>query len=102
MCAPDLGDDYASMDMPANWPDHLDAAIRCIDRDNHILPNMKYSPNELLLGLVINTTATSPTEALAPPTPEEVEVQMAYVDSTVIHKLSNTPSTAKQPLTSEY
>ena len=79
MCAPDLGEDeYTDMEMPANWPDHLEAAVRCIN--NQILPNLKYSPNELLLGLVINTKPTPPGEASAAPTPEEVETQMAYVD----------------------
>ena len=79
MCAPDLGeDDYASMEVPGNWPDHLEAAVRCIN--NRILPNLKYSPNELLLGLVINTNATPAAEISAPPTAVEVETQMAYVD----------------------
>ena len=76
MCTPDLGeDDYMSMGMPVNWPDHLEAAVRCIN--NRILPSLKYSPNELLLGLVINTNTTPTSEMSAPP---EVETQMAYVD----------------------
>jgi hypothetical protein len=79
MCAPDLGEDeYVGIEMPANWPDHLEAAVRCIN--DRILPNLKYSPNELLLGLVINTKRTPPTEISAAPTPGEVETQMAYVD----------------------
>ena len=79
MCAPDLGEDeYAKTEVPANWPDHLEATVRCIN--NRILPNLKYSPNELLLGLVINTKPTPSTEALVLPTAEEVETQMAYVD----------------------
>jgi hypothetical protein len=79
MCAPDLGEDeYASMELPANWPDHLEAAVRYIN--SRILPYLKYSPNELLLGLVINTKTTPPAEISAPPTAVEVETQMAYVD----------------------
>jgi hypothetical protein len=79
MCAPDLGeDDYTGMEIPANWPDHLETAIRCIN--NRVLPNLKYSPNELLLGLIINTRPTPLTAASAPPTIEEIETQMAYVD----------------------
>ena len=50
----------------------------CIN--NRILPNLKYSPNELLLGLVINTKTTPPAEISAPPTTEEADTQMAYVD----------------------
>jgi hypothetical protein len=79
MCAPDLGeDDYAVMDIPINWPDHLEAAVRCIN--NRILPNLKYTPNELLLGLVVNTKPTPLSEILAEPTAGEVETQMAYMD----------------------
>ena len=79
MCAPDLGEDvYGEMDVPYNWPDHLEAAVRCIN--NRILPNLKYSPNELLLGLVINTKPTAIDHSTTAPTAEEVETQMAYVD----------------------
>ena len=61
-----------------NWPDHLEAAVHCIN--NLILPSLKYSPNELLLGLVVNTNTTPTSEMSAPPTLEEVETQMVYVD----------------------
>jgi hypothetical protein len=76
MCAPDLGEDeYAKTDVPANWPDHLEAAIRFINE--RILANLKYSPNELLLSLVVNTRRKPPIEI---PTADEVELQMAYID----------------------
>ena len=79
MCAPDLGEDeYAEMDVPGNWPDHLEAAVRCIN--DRILPNLKYSPNELLLGLVINTKPTVANDLQTIPTTEEVDTQMAYVN----------------------
>ena len=79
MCAPDLGEDkYKEMDVPSNWPDHLEAALRCIN--NHILPNLKYSLNELLLGIIVNTKPTPPNEIVAMPTTEEVETQMAYIN----------------------
>ena len=67
-----------AMDVPYNWPDHLEAAVRCIN--NRILPNLKYSPNELLLGLVINTNPTPTDHVVTPPSAEEVETQMAYVN----------------------
>ena len=80
MCAPDLGEnEYEDMAVPSNWPDHLEEAVRCIN--NRILPNLKYSPNELLLGLVVNTKPTNPGDALIEPTEQEVELQMAYVDN---------------------
>jgi hypothetical protein len=79
MCAPDLGEDeYEAMALPDNWPEHLEAAIRYLN--NRILPYLKYSPNELLLGLVINTKPTPSTDMLAPPSDDEIEMQMAYVD----------------------
>ena len=50
LCAPDLGEDeYDAMAVPENWPIHLDEAIRYLNR--RILPLLKFSPNELLLGL---------------------------------------------------
>jgi hypothetical protein len=79
MCAPDLGEDkYTEMGVPYNWPDHLEAAVRYIN--NCILPNLKYSPNKLLLGIVVNTKPTPSNEPLTEPTSEEVETQMAYVN----------------------
>jgi hypothetical protein len=79
MCAPDSGEDaYTQMDIPVNWPDHLEAAVRCIN--DRILPNLKYSPNELLLGLVVNTKPTLPDDLQTTPSAEEVNMQMAYVD----------------------
>ena len=79
MCAPDLGEDeYVGMDVPSNWPDHLEAAVRCIN--DRILPNLKHSPNELLLGLVINTRPTPINTIQNVPTEEEVAMQMAYVN----------------------
>jgi hypothetical protein len=82
MCAPDLGEDeYEAMgwdDLPKNWPDHLDAAVEALN--NRILPNLRYSPNELLLGLVINTSRTPVDEAATEPTEESIALQMAYID----------------------
>ena len=76
MCAPDLGEDkYGAMDIPSNWPDHLEAAVRCIN--DRILPNLRYFPNELLLGLVINTKPTPTDQTTSTPTVEEVETQLA-------------------------
>jgi hypothetical protein len=82
MCAPDLGeDDYAAMgwdNLPTTWPDHLDAAVEVLN--NRILPNLRYSPNELLLGLIINRNCTPVDQATAELTEESVALQMAYVD----------------------
>ena len=79
LCAPDLGEDeYDAMDVPENWPTHLDEAIRYLNR--RILPLLKYLPNELLLGLVVNTPSTPIDVAGGPVTGEEVSLQAAYIN----------------------
>jgi hypothetical protein len=79
LCSPDLGEDeYDAMDVPASWPDHLDEAIEFLN--NCILPNLKFSPNELLLGIVINTKRTPIDQTEKEVSTDEVEVQMAYVE----------------------
>ena len=96
MCAPNLGeDDYALMtdftDLPKNWPVHLNEAVRQLNR--RILPSLKFSPNELAFGSVVNTNRTDPDIAATEPTAEEVNLHMAYAEQqnldgqaqTVIH-----------------
>ena len=79
LCAPDLGEDeYDAMDVPENWPTHLDEAIRYLNK--RILPLLKFSPNELLLGLVVNTPLTPIDIADGPVSGEEVSLQAAYVN----------------------
>src|SRR4051812_33034948 len=83
LCSPNLGkDEYNAMDVPASWPDHLEAAIKAIN--NGILSNLKFSPNELLLGLVINTDHTPPNCTEDKVSAEDVDIQMAYVDQQCI------------------
>lgn len=73
MCAPDLGEDeHTKMDLPANWPDYPEFAIRYIN--DRILPNLRYSRNELLLSLIINRKQTSPAEISAEVTPEDASI----------------------------
>ena len=47
--------------------------------NSRLLPALKYSPKELLLGLVINTPPTELTAAAEPTASEDVATQMAYV-----------------------
>jgi hypothetical protein len=81
LCAPNLGEDeYDALpveNIPRNWPDHLEEAIRTIN--SRLLPALKYSPKELLLGLVVNTPPTGLIAASEPTASEEVATQMAYV-----------------------
>jgi hypothetical protein len=80
LCAPDVGEDEynAMMELPASWPDHLEAAVE--DINNQLLPNLKFSPNKLLLGLVINTKHTTPDNLEEEVSAAEVDVQLAYVE----------------------
>jgi hypothetical protein len=82
LCAPGLGeDDYVAMetkDIPNNWPDHLDAAIKSLS--DRILPALKYSPNELLLGLPVNARRMDDPEVIEPPSTEEVAMHLALVE----------------------
>ena len=51
LCAPDLDKDgFNAMAVPDKWPIHK--------LYRRILPLLKFSPNELLLGLVVNTLST--------------------------------------------
>jgi hypothetical protein len=81
LCAPGLGDDEydntQSDDILKSWPDHLDEAIRTINA--RLLPALKFSPKELLLGLVVNTPRTGQVATSEPVTTEDVATQMAYV-----------------------
>lgn len=66
-------------DIPASWPEHLDAAaVEALN--NHILPHLKFSPNELLLGLVINTSRTPGEISTTKLNSNDISIQMAYVD----------------------
>jgi hypothetical protein len=82
LCAPGLREDeydhMAIEDLPSNWPKYLDATIKHLK--DHILPSLKYSPNELLLGLVVNSGhATSP-ESIGPPTEHDIAVHLTLVE----------------------
>jgi hypothetical protein len=50
------------------------------DLNNCILPNLKFSPNKLLLGIMINTKRTPADQTEEEVSTNEVEVQMAYVE----------------------
>jgi hypothetical protein len=81
LCAPELGEDHwgaTTWDkLPRTWPDHFDEAIRILNR--RILPAVKFSPKELLLGLVVNTPRTPLTASTSILSPDDTATQMAYV-----------------------
>lgn len=83
LCAPELGEDSEEFEamtwdkLPAQWPEFLDEAI--VTLNNQILPALKFSPNELLLGVVVNTCRSTLEEVTSVLKPAEVAVQAAYV-----------------------
>ena len=81
LCAPNLReDDYNAMDwenIPASWLKHFDEAIRIMNW--RFLPSLKFSPKELLLGLVVNTKPTNVNQSVLPIMNQDVATQMAYV-----------------------
>ena len=80
LCAPDVGEDgWQSMnwdDLPRAWPDHFDEAIQILNW--RILPALKFSPKELLLSLVVNTTPTPLEVSASMPTPQDFDTHIAY------------------------
>lgn len=79
LCAPGLGeDDYENMatkDIPSNWPDHLDATVKHLS--DHILPSLKYSPNELLLRLIVNSRPTDSPDEIEAPMKDDITIHLA-------------------------
>jgi hypothetical protein len=97
LCAPNLGDDeYDAMSwesLPNNWPNHLDEAVTALNY--RILPALKFSPKELLLGQIVNTPKTDIPESASALRSADVNIHMAYVgqqqldgyDATVRHAI---------------
>ena len=81
LCAPNLDDEdigkIASEDIPKHWPDHFEEAIKIPNW--RLLPALKFSPKELMLGLVINTKPTNLDNSTLPTTEADTALQMAYV-----------------------
>ena len=81
LCAPELGEDGQGDEQtgssPRNWPDHLDDAVQIIN--SRLLPSLKFSPKELLFGLVVNTPPTMVNTSTEPTSTDDVATQMAYV-----------------------
>ena len=81
LCVPNLGEDNAMEDnwetLPKTWPDHLDDAVRALN--NRLLPSLKFTPKELLLGLVVDTKHTELTCSMTEPSAIDAAIHMAYI-----------------------
>lgn len=63
-------------DLPKSWPDHFDEAIQILNW--RILPALKFSPKELLLSLIVNTSPTPLEVSASMSTPQDFDTHMAY------------------------
>jgi hypothetical protein len=81
LCAPEIGEDgWHEMDtnhLPRHWLDHFMNAISMLNR--RLLPLLKFSPKELMLGLIVNTPKTDLEISISPTTPKDIETHIAYV-----------------------
>jgi len=81
LCASDVGEDgWQSItweSLPKAWPDHFERAIQILNW--RILLVLKFSPKELLLGLVVNRTGTPLEVSSSFLPPKDIDVHMAYV-----------------------
>ena len=82
LCAPNFGEDEWEKitsfgDLPGNWPTFFDTAIEQLNK--RILPAYKFSPDELCLGMVGNTSET-PLEISCKELAEaDIRIQNQYV-----------------------
>ena len=80
LCAPEVGEDrWQTMNwvnLPKTWPDHFDEAIQVLNW--RILPALKFSPKELLLSLIVNTTKTPLEVSSSMPVNRDFDTHMAY------------------------
>ena len=63
-------------DLPRAWPDHFEEAIQILNW--RILPALKFSPKELLLNLIVNTTPTPLEVSASTPVPQDFDTHIAY------------------------
>ena len=80
LCASEVGEDgwqgMSWSELPKTWPDHFDEAIQILNW--RILLALKFSPKELLLSLIINTTPTPLEISSSMPATQDFDTHMAY------------------------
>jgi len=83
LCAPDLGEDRWNSitsfdDLLGNWPLHFYAAVEQLNC--RILPTLKFSLDELCLGIVVNTTETPLEISSSELTESAIGIQNQYTE----------------------
>jgi hypothetical protein len=97
LCTPDVGEQANTEGwekLPKHWPDHLDDTVKALN--HHILPVLKHSPKELLLGIAINTLRTEPEDAMGELSVDKAAIHMAYA---VQQRLDGYEATVKHAIT---
>lgn len=91
MCAPHLGeDDYVDINpksILAVWSDYVEQAIKHLN--GWVLPAYQFSPKELLLGLIVDTSQTPTPITANELSPFNVHVHSAYVAQQHLDALAN-------------
>jgi len=98
LCTPGLGeDDHEKIqweNLLKNWPLHFNEAIRLLNR--HLIPSLKCSPVELMLGLVINTNPTPIKDISRPTMEEQIRIHLAYTQQQHLDGYAHTMEHAEQ------
>ena len=81
LCAPDLNKEQtgrvADDELTKTWPDHFNETIRILNA--RLLPALKFSLKELMLGLIVNTKPSDSNKVVLLVTESDAATQMAYV-----------------------
>ncbi|KAJ7312377.1 hypothetical protein DFH08DRAFT_973458 [Mycena albidolilacea] len=65
-------------DLPKQWPKHFPTAIRILN--NRILPSIKFTPKEILFGMLVSTRTAPVADTIGLFTVEDVAIHMVYVE----------------------
>lgn len=92
LCTSDLEEDKTQpvswKKLPSSWLEHLDNAVYSLN--HYLLPALKFSPKELLLGLVVNTPPTSIEESTWVFQGASAITQIAYTEQQCLDRYEET------------
>ena len=68
------------------WPDHFNAAIQHLNK--RVITAFQFSPKELLLGFVVNTTHTQTDIVVQEPSQKDMDDHLAYIEQKLLPRWS--------------
>ncbi|KIM67400.1 hypothetical protein SCLCIDRAFT_108324 [Scleroderma citrinum Foug A] len=88
LCSSELGEDkyQEGGDITNAWPDHFNAAIQHLNK--RVIPAFQFSPKELLLGFVVNTTHTQTDIVVQEPSQQDMDDHLAYIKQKLLPRWS--------------